>query len=38
VTPVSEIGPFSFTPGQISQSLIADYATAVQPKAAQAAA
>lgn len=38
VTPVSEIGPFSFTPGQITQSLIADYDVAVRPKAAQAAA
>ncbi|MFN3169954.1 MAG: branched-chain amino acid aminotransferase [Hyphomicrobiales bacterium] len=38
VTPVSEIGPFSFKPGQISQSLIADYDVAIRPKAAQAAA
>jgi len=38
VTPVSEIGPFTFTPGQISQSLIADYDVAIRPKAAQAAA
>ncbi|MEO0382196.1 MAG: branched-chain amino acid aminotransferase [Pseudomonadota bacterium] len=38
VTPVSEIGPFNFKPGQISQSLIADYDVAIRPKAAQAAA
>ncbi len=38
VTPVSEIGPFTFTPGQISQTLIADYEAAVRPNAAQAAA
>ncbi|MEQ8658504.1 MAG: branched-chain amino acid aminotransferase [Hyphomicrobiales bacterium] len=38
VTPVSEIGPFSFKPGQISQTLIADYAVAIRPKAEQAAA
>lgn len=38
VTPVSEIGPFGFKPGQISQSLIADYDVAIRPKAAQAAA
>lgn len=38
VTPVSEIGPFAFKPGQISQSLIADYDVAIRPKAAQAAA
>ncbi|MFK7793623.1 MAG: branched-chain amino acid aminotransferase [Devosiaceae bacterium] len=38
VTPVSEIGPFTFTPGQISQSLIADYGVAIRPNAAQAAA
>lgn len=38
VTPVSEIGPFNFKPGQISQALIADYDVAIRPKATQAAA
>ncbi|MBO6673666.1 MAG: branched-chain amino acid aminotransferase [Rhizobiales bacterium] len=38
VTPVSEIGPFTFTPGAICQAMMADYAEAVQPKAAKAAA
>lgn len=38
VTPVSEIGPYTFTPGQISQNLMADYEVAIQPKAKQAAA
>lgn len=38
VTPVSEIGPYSFTPGAICQNLMADYADAVQPKAKRAAA
>lgn len=35
VTPVSEIGPYSFVPGQISQQMIADYMEEVQPAAAQ---
>lgn len=38
VTPVSEIGPFTFVPGAISQNLMADYDSAVRPGAAQAAA
>jgi branched-chain amino acid aminotransferase len=33
VTPVSEIGPYKFTPGKISEILIHDYAAAVTPKA-----
>ena len=32
VTPVSEIGPYRFTPGAISRQLIEDYAAEVQPK------
>ena len=32
VTPVSEIGPFKFTPGTISRQMIEDYAAEVQPK------
>ncbi|MCB1472693.1 MAG: aminotransferase class IV, partial [Rhodobiaceae bacterium] len=35
VTPVSEIGPYSFKPGQISQQLVTDYMEAVQPQPAQ---
>jgi branched-chain amino acid aminotransferase len=35
VTPVSEIGPYSFKPGQISQQLVSDYMEAVQPAAKQ---
>lgn len=35
VTPVSEIGPYSFKPGQISQQLVTDYMEAVQPAAKQ---
>lgn len=35
VTPVSEIGAYSFTPGQISQQMVADYMEAVQPQPAQ---
>ncbi len=31
VTPVSEIGDFKFTPGQISETLLNDYMTLVQP-------
>jgi branched-chain amino acid aminotransferase len=33
VTPVAEIGPHRFTPGNISRSLIEDYAAAVRPQA-----
>ncbi|MBC8129077.1 MAG: branched-chain amino acid aminotransferase [Rhizobiaceae bacterium] len=36
VTPVSEIGPHHFTPGEISRVLVSDYATEVQPKRAAA--
>ncbi|WP_185983503.1 branched-chain amino acid aminotransferase [Aureimonas mangrovi] len=32
VTPVSEIGPYRFTPGDISRTLVADYMAEVQPK------
>jgi len=32
VTPVSEIGPYRFTPGAICKALMDDYAAAVQPK------
>ena len=32
VTPVSEIGPYSFTPSAISRALIDDYSAEVQPK------
>jgi branched-chain amino acid aminotransferase len=32
VTPVSEIGPYRFTPGNISRTLIEDYTAEVQPK------
>jgi branched-chain amino acid aminotransferase len=32
VTPVSEIGPYRFTPGALSRALIADYSAEVQPK------
>ena len=32
VTPVSEIGDFKFTPGQISETLLNDYMTLVQPE------
>jgi len=31
VTPVSEIGPYNFAPGHISQSMMDDYLTAVTP-------
>ena len=31
VTPVAEIGPYRFTPGNISRTLIEDYAAAVRP-------
>jgi branched-chain amino acid aminotransferase len=33
VTPVSEIGPYSFTVGEITQNLVNDYMSEVQPKA-----
>jgi branched-chain amino acid aminotransferase len=32
VTPISEIGPYKFTPGAISRALIDDYSAEVQPK------
>ncbi len=32
VTPVSEIGPYKFTPAEISKTLMEDYSVAVQPK------
>jgi branched-chain amino acid aminotransferase len=32
VTPVSEIGPYKFTPKAISRALIDDYSAEVQPK------
>ncbi|MCB1507573.1 MAG: branched-chain amino acid aminotransferase [Hyphomicrobiaceae bacterium] len=38
VTPVSEIGPYHYQPGQICRDLMQDYMDAVQPKAASAAA
>ena len=38
VTPVSEIGPFTFVPAEISKAMVADYDVAVRPAAAQAAA
>jgi branched-chain amino acid aminotransferase len=34
VTPVSEVGPYTFTVGEIAKTLMEDYATEVQPKAA----
>jgi branched-chain amino acid aminotransferase len=34
VTPVSEIGPYKFTPGEISKSLMEDYSTFVHPRQA----
>ena len=37
VTPVSEIGPYRFTPGEISRNLMNDYSAEVQPKHAIAA-
>ena len=36
VTPVSEIGPYRFTVGEITRTLMNDYTDAVQPKAAAA--
>jgi len=32
VTPVSEIGPYRFTPSQIARAMIDDYSAEVQPK------
>ncbi len=37
VTPVSEIGPHSFTPGQISETLLNDYMALVRPAQSAAA-
>lgn len=37
VTPVSEIGPYSFTVGEITRTLMEDYMAEVQPKQASAA-
>lgn len=37
VTPVSEIGPHRYTPGEISKNLLADYMALVQPGKAAAA-
>jgi branched-chain amino acid aminotransferase len=36
VTPVSEVGPYRFTPGEITRRLVDDYAAEVQPKRAAA--
>lgn len=36
VTPVSEIGPYKFTPGEVCRTLIADFTAAVNPKKAAA--
>jgi branched-chain amino acid aminotransferase len=33
VTPVAEIGPYKFTPGNVSRTLIEDYTAEVRPKA-----
>jgi branched-chain amino acid aminotransferase len=38
VTPVSEVGPYRFTPGQISKTLMEDYSAAVIPTAPALAA
>ncbi len=38
VTPVSQIADWSFTPGRITQQLMADYTVEVQPKGKAAAA
>jgi branched-chain amino acid aminotransferase len=32
VAPVSEIGPYRFTPGEVCRTLIADFTAAVQPR------
>ena len=31
ITPVSEIGPYSFTPGTVTKTVLEDYMSAVQP-------
>ncbi len=36
VTPVSEIGPYSFEVGEVTKTLMNDYSDAVQPKVAAA--
>jgi branched-chain amino acid aminotransferase len=36
VTPVSEVGPYRFTPGEITRRLVDDYAAEVQPQRAAA--
>ena len=36
VTPVSEIGPCKFTPGEVCRALIADFTAAAQPRKATA--
>jgi branched-chain amino acid aminotransferase len=36
VTPVSEVGPYRFTPGDVCRTLIADFTAAVQPRKAAA--
>ena len=33
ITPVSEIGPHRYTPGNMSRTMIEDYAAEVQPRA-----
>ncbi|SON57051.1 Branched-chain-amino-acid aminotransferase [Hartmannibacter diazotrophicus] len=38
VTPVSEIGPYTFVPGEITKTLMDDYTAEVTPKASAAAA
>jgi branched-chain amino acid aminotransferase len=37
VTPIGEIGPYRFTPGEVCRTLIADFEAAVQPKKQAAA-
>jgi branched-chain amino acid aminotransferase len=37
VTPVSEIGPYRFTPGEISKTLMTDYEKVVRETAAEPA-
>jgi branched-chain amino acid aminotransferase len=36
VTPVSEIGPYKFTAGEVCRTLIADFTVAVNPQKAAA--
>ena len=38
VTPVSEIGPYGFTVGEIARTLMTDYSAAVMPDRSSAAA